>query len=144
MLIQDSLKNSSFLNNVIKNPNAEENQKTKFTLDFGDSAEISNTAKSFRKIDSFLNLGKPRSFSLEELSPEEKEEFLSMLSSLLKKGIIGYEELEVDGKREKHFIVTQIGNERLKGARLYNDKLKNYTRYEDVITPDPLNLSSSK
>lgn len=119
---------------------SEKNIKASVTLDFGDSAEISNTAKAFKKIDSFLNLGEPRSFSLEDLSPDEKEEFLTMLAKLLEKGIIGYEELEVDGKKEKHFIVTQIGDERLKGAKLYKDKINNYKRYEDVIKPKPFNL----
>jgi len=132
------------LKKIFNNPEAEENKKVKFTLNFGDSAEISNSAKAFKKIDSFLNLGKSRSFTLDEMSPGEKKEFLKMLSALLQKGIIGYEELEVDGKREKHFIVTQIGDQRLKGAKLYNDKLKNYTRYEDVIKPDPLNLGKNK
>lgn len=144
MEIQNSAKNSGLLSSIFKNPNSDENKKVKFTLDFDDSAEISNSAKAFKKIDSFLNLGEPRSFTLDEMSPEEKEEFLKMLSTLLQKGIVGYEELEVDGKREKHFIVTQIGNERIKGARLYDEKLKNYTRYEDVIKSDPLNLGKNK
>ena len=119
------------------------NKDSKITLKLGDSVEISNTAKAFKKIDSFMNLGEPRSFTLNELNPEEQEEFLTMLSKLLEKGIIGYEELEVDGQKEKHFIVTQIGNDRIKGAKLYNDKLNNYTRYEDVIKPKPLNLNKS-
>ena len=119
------------------------NKDSKITLKLGDSVEISNTAKAFEKIDSFMNLGQPRSFTLDELSEEEKEEFLQMLAKLIEKGIIGYEELEVDGKKEKHFIVTQIGNDRLKGAKLYNDKLHNYTRYEDVIKPSPINLNKT-
>ena len=45
-----------------------------------------------------------------------------MLSILLKKGIVGYEVLEVDGKPEKHFIVNQIGNQRIYGAELYKNK----------------------
>lgn len=141
----NELKNiSSEAQVFLKSLKDSKNEKTSITLDLGDSAEISNTAKAFKKIDGFLNLGKPRSFTLDELSPEEKDEFISMLSKLLQKGIIGYEELEVDGKKEKHFIVTQIGNQRIKGAKLYDDKLKNYKRYEDVIKPNPLNLNNNE
>jgi len=82
---------------------------------------ISNTSKIFNKLDSFLNLGRSESLSTDELSSEEREEFMSMLSTLLKEGVVGYEILEVDGQREKHFIVTQIGNERTYGAGLYDD-----------------------
>ncbi|MFA8343069.1 MAG: hypothetical protein ACEPO8_08890, partial [Rhodothermaceae bacterium] len=89
MEIQNSAKNSGLLSSIFKNPNSDENKKVKFTLDFDDSAEISNSAKAFKKIDSFLNLGEPRSFTLDEMSPEEKEEFLKMLSTLLQKGIVG-------------------------------------------------------
>jgi hypothetical protein len=84
-----------------------------------DSIEISNTSKAFAKIDRFLNLGAPDRLDTEDLNPAEKEEFLKMLSDLLKKGVVGYEILEVNGKPEKHYIVNQIGDERLKGAKLY-------------------------
>ncbi|MBZ0181856.1 MAG: hypothetical protein K8F60_05325 [Melioribacteraceae bacterium] len=87
-----------------------------------DSLEISNTSKVFKKIDDFLNLGKPDRLSTEGMTKEEKDEFLKMLSILLKKGIVGYEVLEVDGKPEKHFIVNQIGNQRIYGAELYKNK----------------------
>ena len=50
------------------------------------------------------------------------EEFLQMLSTLLKKGVVGYEILEIDDKPEKHFIVTQIGDERTYGAEIYNEQ----------------------
>lgn len=87
-----------------------------------DSLEISNTSKVFKKIDDFLNLGKPDRLSTDGMTKEEKDEFLKMLSILLKKGIVGYEVLEVDGKPEKHFIVNQIGNQRIYGAELYKNK----------------------
>ena len=54
-----------------------------------------------------------------DLNDAEKEEFLKMLANLLKHGIIGYEILEVNGQPEKHFIVNQIGDERIYGAKLY-------------------------
>ena len=87
-----------------------------------DSLEISNTSRAFNKLNDFLNLGKPGRMDISDLSPGEKEEFLKMLASLLKKGIIGYEVREVDGKPEKHYMVNQIGNERLYGSDLYKEE----------------------
>lgn len=86
----------------------------------GDRIEISNTSKAFKKVESFLNLGRPDRLDTSDLNKSERTEFLNMIARLLKEGIVGYEILEVDGKPEKHFIVTQIGNERIKGAKLYN------------------------
>jgi predicted ArsR family transcriptional regulator len=45
-----------------------------------------------------------------------------MLSSLIKKGVVGYEVLEVNGRPEKHYVVNQIGDERISGAKLYKKK----------------------
>ena len=84
-----------------------------------DSVEISNTAKVYDRIDKFLNLGRPDRLDVTDLNDAEKEEFLRMLVNLLKHGIIGYEILEVNGQPEKHFIVNQIGDERIYGAKLY-------------------------
>jgi hypothetical protein len=112
-------------NNILQILNYElsqsKNQSDKSSIK-KDSLEISNTSKVFKKIDDFLNLGKPDRLSTEGMNKEEKDEFLKMLSILLKKGIVGYEVLEVDGKPEKHFIVNQIGNQRIYGAELYKNK----------------------
>ncbi|MDP4115117.1 MAG: hypothetical protein Q8903_03235 [Bacteroidota bacterium] len=88
-----------------------------------DSSEISNTSKAFARIDDFLNLGKSDRLNIDDLNEGEKKEFLKMLSELIKKGIVGYEVIEVNGKPEKHYIVNEIGDERLKGTKLYK---KNY------------------
>jgi hypothetical protein len=85
-----------------------------------DKIEISNTAKAFAKLDNFLNLGKKDRLDTSDLNEEEKKEFLKMLAKLLQEGIVGYEILEVNGKPEKHYIVNQIGDERIKGAKLFN------------------------
>ena len=86
------------------------------------TSEFKEQIQKGKKIDDFLNLGKPDRLSTEGMTKEEKDEFLKMLSILLKKGIVGYEVLEVDGKPEKHFIVNQIGNQRIYGAELYKNK----------------------
>ena len=93
-----------------------------------DKIEISNTSKAFDKLNDFMNLGKPDRMDISDLSPEEMEEFLKMLADLLKSGFVGYEIREVDGKPEKHFIVNQIGDERLYGTKLYKKKNIYYNR----------------
>jgi hypothetical protein len=84
-----------------------------------DTIEFSNTSKVFAKIDKFLNLGRPDRLEIDDLNEEEQKEFLKVLADLLKRGIVGYEVLEVNGRPEKHYIVNQIGNERLYGTKLY-------------------------
>lgn len=87
-----------------------------------DSIEISNTAKAYDKLDKFLNLGDPDRLDVKDLSEAERKEFLKMLTALIKKGIVGYEVLDVNDKPEKHFIENQIGDERTRGAKLYKKK----------------------
>lgn len=84
-----------------------------------DSAEISNTSKVFKRLDDFMNLGKSDRLNIDDLNPKEKQEFLKMLTDLIKKGVIGYEVLEVNGKPEKHYIDLEIGDKRIYGAKLY-------------------------
>ena len=84
-----------------------------------DTVQLSDTSKVFNKLDNFMNLGKRDRFNVSDLNDEEKKEFLKMLSELLKRGIVGYEVLEVNGKPEKHYIVNQIGDQRIYGAKLY-------------------------
>jgi hypothetical protein len=80
--------------------------------------EPSKPNRVFDKADEFLRLGgSSRNLDLSDLSPAEKEQFLKILSGLLKRGIVGYEELEVQGKTEKHFLVNTLGNQRLAGAK---------------------------
>lgn len=85
----------------------------------GDSLQISDDGKAFQAVDEFLNLGKSDRTDISSLSPDEKKEFFKMLGNLAQKGIVGYEVLKVNGVPEKHFIETEIGDKRLKGAKLY-------------------------
>jgi len=90
--------------------------------DVSDSASISNTAKVFNKVDDLFNLGKDGRIDIAEIDkmkPQEKEEFLKMVAARIKSGDMGYEVLEVNGKPEKHYIDMEIGDERIKGAKLY-------------------------
>jgi len=87
-----------------------------------DSIEISDSAKVISNIDKFFNLSDPDRLNLSDMNESEKKEFYNTLGNLLKKGFMGYETLKVNGKVEKHFIETEIGDERLKGAKPYIKK----------------------
>lgn len=93
-----------------------------------DSLELSNTSKVFSKVDSFFNLGNSDRLNTGKLNSADKKEFLKMVSTLLKNGVVGYEVLKVKGKPEKHFIVTEIGDQRIKGAKLYKRNNDNKTQ----------------
>ncbi len=123
--IQFSTSNVNSTNLFSKSTNKVD--KTTTNTNKSDSIDISASSRAFKKIDDFLNLGKPDRLNTDDLNPEEEKEFLKMLSSLLKQGVVGYEVLEVNGKPEKHFIVNQIGDQRIKGAKLYtkNDYYRN-------------------
>ena len=104
---------TAFYSSSIKNNGTNKEESS------NDSIQISNTSKVFNKIDSFLNLGKRDRLDMSDLNDEEKKEFLKMIAELLKRGIVGYEVLEINGKPEKHYIVNQIGDQRTYGAKLY-------------------------
>ena len=89
------------------------------TLDFAEK-ELKNDGvfgQSFKKImnrvDNFLNLSSTKSFDFSSFNKEEMKSFLKIMSKLMKKGVVGYDYYEVNGKIEKHFITTSIGNKRL-------------------------------
>ena len=77
----------------------------------------------FQAVDDFLYLNKSdRLGSFFNLKGEGKEKFFQIVGKLLKEGVIGYEKLKLeDGTVEKHFIETEIGNRRLKGAKYYDE-----------------------
>lgn len=105
-----------------KKNNISENQTTeKSNNNSTDLSNISNTAKIFDSVNKLMDLGDSNRFSeadIDKLNPSEKAEFLKMLGESLKNGSMSYEVVEVNGKPEKHFIVNEIGDERLYGSKL--------------------------
>lgn len=73
-------------------------------------------AKVFNRVDNFLDFGTTKNFDFSNFNKEEMKSFLKVMSTLMKKGIVGYEYYEVNGKIEKHFMTTSIGNRRLYNA----------------------------
>ncbi len=80
---------------------------------------VSISSNVFKKVEEFMNAGTTKDVLLSDLTPDEKNQFFKILAGLLKAGIVGYEILEVNGKPEKHYLVNQIGDRRLYGAKRY-------------------------
>ncbi|MFN8359856.1 MAG: hypothetical protein U0264_08065 [Candidatus Kapaibacterium sp.] len=80
---------------------------------------VSLSSNVFKKVESFMNLGSTKDILLNDLTADEKDQFLKILSTLLKEGIVGYEMLEVNGRPEKHFVDISFGDHRLRGAKRY-------------------------
>ena len=113
-------KTNSILNSlpeIAVNKSAKKSNSTK-----SDSVQISNTAKVYNNVNKFMNLGRSDRMELSKMNAAEKDEFLKMLATTIQKGIVGYEVLDIKGKPEKHFIDTEIGDQRIKGAKLYKKK----------------------
>ena len=53
------------------------------------------------------------------LSPDERDEFLDTVASLLHQGVVGVEMLEVRGQPYQSFVETRIAAPELKGTRAY-------------------------
>lgn len=83
-----------------------------------DPKPIPNTSKVWRKVDQFLNLGSTKDLSLSDLTEQEKNDFLKMLSRLLSAGVVSYQMYEINGKVEKHYSVVSLGDPRLRKAKI--------------------------
>jgi hypothetical protein len=85
------------------------------------SVDLSASPDVFSAVDSFFNMGKSnRLDDFDKLSPKDKEQFVMMVAELAKSGYVGYEELVVDHKVERHDLATQVGDRRLHDARVYD------------------------
>lgn len=80
---------------------------------FGDELFSGNVWKNVNRL---LDFGSSKNLDLSGLSESEKDQLLKILSTLFKKGIIGWEYYEVDGQIEKHFVDVSIGDQRLAGG----------------------------
>ncbi|MFC1731242.1 hypothetical protein ACFL6I_12985 [candidate division KSB1 bacterium] len=78
---------------------------------------------SIHMADRLFNLGAKNRFIIQNRytidNNRELKTSLKIISSLLKKGVVGYEYLEVNGRPYKSFVTTGIGDQRIAGARLY-------------------------
>ena len=92
------------------------------------SVEFSVSRDVFTAVDDFFNLGKSGRFdAFHSLSPADKEQFVKIVAELAKSGYVGYEELIVNKKVERHEVTTQVADRRVQHARVY-DNSKPYTR----------------
>ncbi|GFO64605.1 hypothetical protein M1B72_16005 [Geomonas paludis] len=86
-----------------------------------DLVNISTSQDVFSAVDSFFNLGASNRFdAFHKLSPQDKEQFVQIVADLAKAGYMGYEELVVNNKVERHDLENKIGDQRIRGARVYD------------------------
>lgn len=87
----------------------------------GDFVDISASKDVFTAVESFFNLGKKNRFEdFHNLSPSDKEQFVMIVAELAKSGHVGYEELIVNNKIERHEVTDKIADERVRGAKVYD------------------------
>lgn len=92
------------------------------------SVDFSVSRDVFSAVDDFYNLGKSGRFdAFHSLSPADKEQFVKIVAELAKSGYVGYEELIINKKVERHEVTTQVADRRTQHARVY-DNSKPYTR----------------
>jgi len=95
---------------------------SKAAADSGVSVDFSVSHDVFSAVDDFFNLGKTGRFdTFHALSPDDKEQFVKIVAELAKSGYVGFEELIVNKKVERHEITSQIGDQRLRLARVYDN-----------------------
>lgn len=75
-----------------------------------------NDKKISSKIDDIFDFGASDKLNFNNLTEQELEQYLNIISKLLKKGIIGWKYYEVNGQIEKHFVETSIADQRLANA----------------------------
>ena len=89
------------------------------------SVELSASHDVFSAVDDYFNLGRSGRFdSFHTLSREDKEQFVKIVAELARSGYMGYEELVVNHRIERHDVLTQTADERLKKARVYDSAKK--------------------
>jgi len=86
------------------------------------SVDLSASHDVFAAVDNFFDLNRPGKFeAFDHLSQEEKGEALKMVVELGKRGYVGYETLLVDNNKvERHDVIMEIGDDRLRNARVYH------------------------
>ena len=95
------------------------------SLSIRDLAGLTEPAKKFffEAVDDFLKLGSRDVGSLFTdrggLSGREYQDFLKVLSNLLRRGVVGVEEVKVRDQKMKTFVDTRLGSSRLRQAEPY-------------------------
>ena len=86
------------------------------------SVDLSASHDVFAAVDKFFDLNSPGKLeTFNSLSPDEKGQALKMVAELGKRGYVGYETLLVDNQKvERHDIIMEIGDDRLRNARVYH------------------------
>ena len=92
--------------------------------DDGVTVNLSMSGNVMDAVDNMFNLGQHSGSGTNKLSREEQDQALKIAGELLKNGYIGYEWLRVGNKIERHDVVMEIGDDRLRNARPYREPVK--------------------
>ncbi len=86
------------------------------------AVDLSASHDVFAAVDKFFDLNSPGKLeTFNSLSPDEKGQALKMVAELGKRGYVGYETLLVNNQKvERHDIIMEIGDDRLRNARVYH------------------------
>ena len=85
--------------------------------------------KSFGDAHKFFDLGSENRLQfLQSLGRKDKEKLhiiAKLISKIMKKGIVGYEYLDVKNRPYKSFVTTRIVDQKLHNAKLFRKSLRN-------------------
>ena len=80
-----------------------------------------NQVKVFDSTQDFYDLSDPKRLSAwSNLDSEEKAGFVRMVAELAKRGLVGYEILDVQDKPYKSFVTPQIADQEASSAHIYD------------------------
>lgn len=108
---------------VAENPS---NGSLNVSLSLRDLAGITEKSRKyfFQEIDNILNLGSRDLTGFisgdSGLSHKEQEDFLRVLGNLLRRGVVGKEEIRVRDQKRTTFSTTRLGDSRLRRAEPYD------------------------
>lgn len=116
----------SLFNRILTSGNGEGQTNLSLSLRELSGLPVSSQRFFFESLDGFLNMSS-RDLSAvlpgqNGLSKDEYNDFLKVLSNLLKRGVVGTEELRVRDQKQTTFVTTRLGDPVLRHARPYREQ----------------------
>ena len=110
------------LTNSLKDAAKQEEEAGKGkTSAYASPREKAETVQVFDRAHDFFDLSdSQRLNSWLDMDSQEKKEFVQMVAKLAKRGLVGYEILDIGDKPYKSFATTQIADEKASNAHVYD------------------------
>ncbi len=106
-------------------PQKVEQKKARDEKNKKDSFKISDTAKVSKKVDDLFKINGQSTLSMDDLSSNERQEFVKTVANRLKDKFGQYKALDIKGHPELYDVVTHLGNNQSSGAIGLDGKLTN-------------------